>query len=203
MVGLLGAYWLDDKRVKSAQAANDQANADLARAGQQLASFERMEKQKRRMLHKADVTASLLERRPRHYIVAEITNALPKGAALSSIELLTQEDKQSNATKSVVKSRRSSRARKAVDKSQDQGPIKLIESVRVMGLASNDKIVSRFIKRLNDSDLFDEVNLAFSNEYEYEKDVVRQFLLLVEIDERVQVTPEMAKKQKLKRDAME
>ncbi|MCG3181605.1 MAG: hypothetical protein BIFFINMI_04003 [Phycisphaerae bacterium] len=202
MAGLIGAFMLVEKRQAAAADDQDRVNTRLADVGQQLAWIDQMEKQKQKMIHKADVTASLLERRPRHYIIAEITNALPNGAGLTSVELTTKEEKPKTDAKTAVKNSRTSRAVKPARPDDEPTPMKVTEQIKVMGMAANDKVVSKFIANLGESELFDEVNLLFSKEFTYDKEVVRQFLVLIDVNENVQVTPEMARNQKFKAQAM-
>ena len=55
-----------------------------------IAKMEQLANTKSQVIAKAQMAADLLERVPRSYLLASITNALPKGASLTQLELKTE-----------------------------------------------------------------------------------------------------------------
>lgn len=196
MAGLIAAFVLDERRQAAAAGERQAINCQMELVARQLVQIDQMQQRKERMIRKADVTASLLERRPRHYLVALLTNSLPAGASLLSVELTTRElrPKQSKP-RDTVRSARTSRATAGpAQAAQDQpaGPTE-VETIRLTGLAPDDKVVSRFIGVLDGSPLFRQVDLVFSEEHSYNKQAVRRFMLQIELDSQAQVTDEMVR----------
>ncbi len=202
MVGLVAAFMLSEKREASASERRETVNEQLALVGQQLARIEEMERKKQQMIRKANVTASLLERRPRSYVMAEITNALPPGAALMEVDLKSKEEADASDASAVTntRSRRPSRASAARSaKPESKEPPKYVETLRITGLAPDDKVVSQFIAVLSGSPMFQDVELIFSQEHDYNDSVVRRFMVQMQLNPRLEVTPEMVKDQRLRR----
>ena len=54
--------------------------------------------------------------------------------------------------------------------------------MEIEGLAGNDLQVARFISNLNVSSLFNQVNLIFSEEYEYQDEPLRRFKIMIILD---------------------
>ncbi len=207
MAGLTAAFLLKERREASAAEQRQEINHKMDAVAQQLAQFEEKQKRKERMIQKADVTASLLERRPRHYLLALLTDALPPGSGLLSIELSTKEDKPKSGTPQAAGSARGGRTSRAAQSKAEADakaePPKLIETLKVTGLAPNDKVVSQFIARLDGSPLFRRVDLIFSEEHAYQEQAVRRFMLQIELDEKSQVTDEMVQSLRMRPGAFE
>lgn len=200
MAGLITAFMLGGRRRASATEDRDAINQRMAKAGQQLAQIELMQASKEKMIRKADVTASLLERRPRHFVVAVITNALPRGSSLLSMDLTTREVRTKAASAESAKPS-AARVSRVARPNEPQGEsVTRVETVRVIGLAPDDKVVSRLIAALDSSPLFKRVDLESSGEHVYNEQTVRRFILRAEIDDQADVTDDMIQSQKLRPD---
>ncbi|MDD4889700.1 MAG: PilN domain-containing protein [Phycisphaerae bacterium] len=213
MAGLILAFVVKERREAGAAQVRDSLNKRMESAGQQLAQIEEMQSRKEKMIRKADVTASLLERRPRHFIVALLTNALPKGCSLLTIELTTREAKKAAkpppgaAAASDAAGSRTSRAAKpaapAGTGGADAPEVQRVETLRVTGMAPDDKVVSRFIAAMDNNPLFKRVDLLFSEEHNYQQQSVRRFMLQIELSDQAQVTDDMVQSQRLAPGAFE
>lgn len=207
MAGLIGAFMLDERRQAAAAQDRDAINRRMDDAGRQLAQIEQMQANKEKMIRKADVTASLLERRPRHFLIALLTNALPKGSSLLTIDLATKEIKRKEVKAEPADAKSGARVSRVArpekdDKSAKEEMVR-VETIRLIGLAPDDKVVSRFIAALDTSPLFRRIDLESSEEHVYNEQKVRRFILRIELDDQAEVTDDMVQSQKLRPDAFE
>ncbi len=209
MIGLIGAFMLDEKRQAKAASKRDTVSQQMQAAGRQILQFEDGQARKEKMMRKAEVTASLLERRPRDFLLAFITNGLPKGSSLLSIELSTREPRgiKSTTPAEAAKAARASRAArpgaaagKPAADPKAEAP-KPVEIIKVTGLAPDDKVVSKYIAALDSCPLFKEVELVFSEEHSYQEHAVRRFMLQMELNDQAAVTEEMVAAQRARPDA--
>jgi len=186
MAGVVGAAVVSERSVGNTQAVAKRVDAAYADAAKMIEQLRELETRKAAMLHKAELTASLLERVPRSTLLAIVTTALPSGASLTQINLFPQ---------NVVT--RSEPARKeagAVDSKfakvqQQRAPT---ESVTVMmmeatGLAGTDVEVARFITNLVRCPLMKSVDLVYSQEKVLQDTPVREFQVKIELKPNVDV----------------
>lgn len=214
MAGLIGAFLLDERRQAAASTARDAINKRMEAAGRQLAQIEEMQSRKERMIRKADVTASLLERHRRHFLLALLTNGLPKNCSLLQVELVTKDIKKAPAKPTAESTRtpappaRTSRAATpavappgGTPAQPAQPDVIRTETLRVTGMAPDDKIVSKFIAALDSSPLFKRVDLLFCEEFVYQQQNVRRFMLQIELNDQAEVTDDMVQSQRVSPDA--
>lgn len=173
------------KRVEQRAAAIDQQYADAAKRIEQV---QRMQERQRTMARQADLTAQLLEKIPRSFLLAEITNALPAGVSLLDLQLDSKLRKPkvqpTPAGATAAEQRRLARERK------NQPPVPEAKqydvTVRITGIAYTDVQVARYITALNASRALRDVNLVVSETLEpKEKDggeVMRKFSLDMTLD---------------------
>ena len=82
-VGAAGAAFTYAKKgVKVAREANEIARNDKAQAARPIEQFQKLQEKQRTMAHQAELTSSLLEKVPRSFVLAEITNGMPEGVSL-------------------------------------------------------------------------------------------------------------------------
>jgi len=119
------------------------------------------------MINKAENTASLLERIPRSYLLAMVTNALPEQASLSQMTL---------NRKKIISSG-----------SKGKGP-ETVLGFTITGLAATDIDVARLIANLARDPITTNVDLVFSQEKDVDverfdrKFTVRNFKIDVGLD---------------------
>lgn len=150
--------------------------AEMNQMQQSLVQFEQLQIQRENMMKSALTIADLLESVPRSIVLAQLTNALPLGASLTTVDIIQKE--ASHKTGTQAKSHY-----KAAKTKQDTGPVheskekNLITEVTITGLAASDLQVASYIKNLEESVLLDQVVLIESKEHEIENEVFRQFQL--------------------------
>ena len=145
------------------------AYADIARryaeAAEPIERFKRMQEQQKKMEAHAALSASLLEKVPRAYVLAEVTKALPANVSLLDFALdarprvvapaIGQMKTIYEQNKAEIEFARLSAAPKVFD-----------ITFKITGMADNDVQVAAFMNQLARSRLFRDVNLVVSDEFQ-------------------------------------
>ena len=173
IASICGAAVVSERSTQRTREVCDRMNTAYADAAKLIDEVHELEKQKSKMLDKAKRSAALMERMPRSYLLAMLTNALPKGASLKSVKMTIQV----LATPGPAKPKTKAAAVKAL---ADAKPPQLAVALSISGRASTDVQVARFIARLAAHPLTDVVDLSYSRQSRnsMEKDV-REFELTV------------------------
>jgi len=172
-------------------AARAAVEEEYRQASLRIKDLERLEGQKTSLLHKAELSATLLERVPRSHVLARLANYLPAKTSLTSLSM--QEERimvtvpvDPEKSKTADKKKSKSKAKKR--------PARIAETrirFRLDGLAETDVQVAEYISRLATDGLFDEVDLQFSEEFPYEEGVLmRRFQLSFLLDKQAAKTME-------------
>jgi Tfp pilus assembly protein PilN len=173
MGAMASAFWLTERSMKGVEAkaaAVDQTFADAARSIDQV---NKMKAQQRKIVHQAELAASLVERVPRSNLLAEFTNALPSGASLLDLSLESRL-KVSNAAVNE-KSRKQQQAAAAAAGPAQAEPVKYDVVIKLTGVADSDVQVAQFMNRLNNCPLVSDVNLLVTAEFKQGDREMRKF----------------------------
>ena len=186
MSALAATLAITEKRQRNMNLREEQVRDKFAQAGENLKQVQILEQKKKQMMQKAYVSASLMETVPRSLLLATVTNNLPSGVSLVAYDLKTKIARPKATTSRLIQSRNKRQARsqatQATANSNIPVPEKVNTSVEIEGLAGSDIQVARFIANLNVSDLFEQVNLVFSEEHEYEGEALRRFKIMIVLD---------------------
>lgn len=169
-------------RLMSISSAQEQVEAQCKEAAKQIDELKQLQLRERDMLRKIAVTSSILERVPRSYLLAQITNALPDLTSLTLVRMKTTIKRKSASSRN--KAKRNSKARgaktgKEVKKAEEKQRQIIFT---VSGLAPTDVEVASFMSRLSACPLFGNVDLVRSEKSDYSKEVrLRQFTLEFEL----------------------
>jgi Tfp pilus assembly protein PilN len=160
---------------------------------QSLAQFEQLQIQRDQMMNSAMTIADLLESVPRSILLAQLTNALPKGTALSTVDIIQRDPGVKSAT-TTKSNYQAAKAKPVAAPTHDESPEKrLITEVSLTGLAPSDLQVAAYIQNLEESILMSHVVLIESKEHEVEHENFRQFELKAELARAVTLSPEALK----------
>lgn len=173
------------RQIESEHAAIDQQYTEAARRIDQV---RKMQDKQRTMAQQAELTSSLLEKVPRTFVLAEITNALPSGVSLLDFGL---EAKRRNvlpvtpAGKTMFEQKKAEiekekAAKKAAADPQLQPRVYDVV-MKLTGVADTDVQVSQFITKLNRSPLFKDVNLLISDQFERNGQTLRKFQIEISL----------------------
>lgn len=166
-------------------AIRNRVDTSYAEAAKLISQMHELEAQKVKMLRKAEVTASLVERVPRSTLLAVITNALPDGASLKTLDLQTQ--KIIRRTKSVADDNDKQTGTKLTTEPRKSPPVsaETIVCVEITGLAATDVQVARFIANLARNPLTASVDLCYSEEKKVRGMTVREFQIKTVLKDEV------------------
>jgi Tfp pilus assembly protein PilN len=162
-VSIGGAAVISERHLRHTREVCQRINTAYADAAKLIDEVHQLEAQKHRMLQKARMSAALMERLPRSYVLAMLTNALPTGAAVTSIGLdvkpvqLARQAKPPLPTKHGLIAAGAQKQRSAIAPD-------LEVTLRVQGKASTDVQVAQYIAALAKHPLTDMVDLSYSKE---------------------------------------
>ena len=169
MAAVLGAAVLSERTRIRTQEVNDRVSESYRQASNLIQELQSLEATKAKMVKKANLTADLLERVPRSYLLATVTNALPPGGSLLEFDLQTR-----RTITAVVTSERT-RYGQAVGKARADSTGHLEVHLTVTGLAATDVEVAKFIAQMARCQLMQSVDLVYSEEKKVKKTIVREF----------------------------
>jgi len=194
MAGVAGGVIMTEKRQKNMNDREQLVKRNYVKATESLKQMETLEKKKEQMMKKATISAALMEMVPRSLLIALVTNDLPTGVSLLEYKLKSKVIKKKTVrTKSSVRSKNKRRRKTADDQEEAEAfkmPDKMETSIEIEGLANSDLQVADLIANLNQSELFEQVNLLFSEKYEEGDMVLRRFRLLILLDPEAKASEE-------------
>jgi len=191
MVAVGAAALVSERNNLRTKKVRDQVNASYVEAAKLLTQMRELKTAKRQAMGKAMATASLLERVPRSYLLANLANALPPDTSFTSVELKPSRHRQRQQSKG-------SKFQATMNEGQGTSVAPMTSelpmSMEVVGLAVTDVMVGRFISQMNRNPLLTSVDLSYSqdkilNEREPDKPKtrVREFKVTMELRPNVDV----------------
>jgi len=183
MAGVIGAETASQRKVQHTLEVRDHVDTAYTAAARLIKQLQQLQSQRQTMLRKAELTASLLERVPRSYLLAMIANALPENTSLVEFELETLHE-----TAKFEKTSRDAKGTKRKGSKLTTTPRKDLHKpppttviMKVTGLAGTDVEVARLIANLARNPLIASVDLVYSEEKLIGKIPVRKFQLKLEL----------------------
>ncbi len=172
MAGVVTAALISAQTHRRTLQVNERVTHSYHEASKLIQQLQELESTRQRMVQKATMTARLLERVPRSYLLAMVTNALPRSSSLLEFELDSRRDRTTVVTSESETSKfhRAAAKRKRVEEA-----VKLEVTVTVTGLAATDVDVARFMAEMKRCPLLERVELVYSEEKKVQDAVVRQF----------------------------
>src|SRR5439155_17283636 len=162
-----GAFAVTEKSMREIDQQFAQVEQQYTDAAKRIDQVQQMQDKQRTMAHQAELTASLLEKVPRTFLLAEVTNGMPEGVSLLDFNL----DAHVVTNVAAAAPKTAFETRKAeVDASKDIVGIAVSQprvydvNMRATGVAQTDVQVSQFITKLNQSKLLKDVNLIYTDE---------------------------------------
>jgi Tfp pilus assembly protein PilN len=166
VLGSIGsAFWVTEKSMREIEAQAALVNGQYTEAAKKIEQFQRLQEKQQMMARQAELTSSLLEKVPRSFVLAELTNGMPDGVSLLDMKLESRviASTGSGAPKTAFELRK---AEIEGVKSAPAAAARVYDvSIRATGIAENDVQVSNFIRKLNKSTLLKDVNLLFTDEF--------------------------------------
>jgi Tfp pilus assembly protein PilN len=163
MAAIGSAFTLSDRGLRDLSKRRAAVEVEYKTAAKRISEVQSMKEKQQRMARQADLTDSLLERVPRSYLLAELTNSMPNGISLLDLSLETKV-KVIHAAPKTQFARKKQKAKEEADPTPPP-PKQVDVTLRVTGIADNDVQVAQFISKLNGSSLLKDVSLVISDEY--------------------------------------
>ncbi len=168
-----GTLFLKEQATRQMERQKSDLDSQLTEAARPIEQFKQMQEKQQTLAKQAEITSSLLERVPRTYLLAEITNGIPGGVSLLDFNLDSKlrAGAASSAPKTAFDAKR---AEAEAGNRVSQARVYDV-TMRITGIAATDVQVSQFITKLNRSSLFRDVNLLVSEEFKQKAETVRKF----------------------------
>lgn len=198
MGGIGAAFTVSEKATKKVDTEYSKIDQEYLGEAKRIEQVRQMEEKQKRMKHQADLTASLLEKVPRSFVLAELTNALPQGVFLLDFALESKGKKSAasadQAGPRLTEYEKKKLAREAARKGTPTTPVgpqpKIYDVyLKVSGIADTDVQVAQYLSRLSRSKLLKDVNLLVSEEHN-DKEAgakMRKFQIEMMIDPEAEV----------------
>ncbi len=203
-----GAFTVTERSMREIEDQYTKVQDQYQNAAKRIEQVQQMQDKQRKMAQQAELTAGLLEKVPRSFILAELTNGIPEGVSLLDFRL-----------DSVVQTGPPPKPKTAFEirQAQVQGTQGILNiptpqakqynvTMRINGVATTDDLVGDFIGSLSKSKMFNDVNLLFTEEFKQlsDEDAVklRKFQIELRLDPRAQVDIAAAKAMSEKSAAM-
>jgi hypothetical protein len=188
---IASAFWVTEKGMRDIETQAAQVTQQYTEAARKIEQFQNLQEKQRMMAHQAELTSSLLEKVPRSFVLAEITNGMPEGVSL--LDLLMD----SKVVTAVASAPKTAFQLRQAEVSGSTGtpivPVRTYEvSLRTTGVAENDVQVSAFIRKLNKSTMFQDVNLMYTDELapgQKDGPKLRKFQIELKLNPEAKVDP--------------
>jgi Tfp pilus assembly protein PilN len=192
MLAIGSAFTYSERSLKNVEKMHADVEQQYAVAAKKLEQVQEMQNKQRMMAQQAELAATLLEKVPRSFVLAELTNNLPAGVSLLDF---TMESKKKTAPRvpeptkiSVIEKRKPAAAKSDTPAAPE---VKVYDVfMKITGVAENDVQVAQYIARLNRSKLLKDVNLVISDQYEQDKVQMRKFTIEMMLDPNAEVQPQ-------------
>src|SRR5688572_19534353 len=85
-----GAFTVTERSMRETQQQYERVQQEYTDAAKRIEQVQQMQDKQRKMAQQAELTAGLLEKVPRSFILAELTNGIPTGVSLLDFRLDSQ-----------------------------------------------------------------------------------------------------------------
>jgi Tfp pilus assembly protein PilN len=159
-------FSITEKKVHEVERQHDTVETQYAEAAKRIEQVQQLQAKQRQMAHQAELTSSLLEKVPRSFVLAEITNALPAGVSLVDFAMDSKvHQAPAPPPKPTFETRPTGPGQPP--KAEPVMEAKTYDvTMKLTGLANTDVQVAQFISKLNGSPLFRDVNLVVTEVYQ-------------------------------------
>lgn len=178
---LMGLGTVQQQRTESnLQKKRDQIRAESSRMIAQLGDPVQVQQQIDDLDARAELRVMLMLRPRPTRVLETLTGLLPKHVSLKSLRAAPEMTAQTNASSHPIADTRAGVEQEAHPFEDDlleleQELTAFRQSVSLRGTAPDDVAVSEYIRRLDDSGLFDDVRLQFTEELEFREHRLRTF----------------------------
>lgn len=179
MVAIGLAFYITERSNREVEARHASKLREYTEEAKRIQQAEKMKEKQRRMAQQAELAASLLEKVPRSFILAELTNSMPPGMSLLDFQL---ESRKKVAPAPAAATPAPRKGKKGAAQPEPSQPRQYDVNLKVTGVADTDVQVAQFISRLNGSRLLRDVNLVISDQFAREGQELRRFTIEMTLD---------------------
>lgn len=195
LIAVVGAYMVTAGQRAAVLTQQKLINASFADAAKRIQQLDELQAQKKDLLHKAQVTATLVEPVPRSNLLAELINRSPESVTLQELELKSRKLMPANPLASARNGSAMAAARQAANTGpEDAHPAapafeapRFAVEVSVVGVAPTDIQVAQYMASLARCELLTDVDLVFSEETRVTDLAMRKFRIDMKLDESADV----------------
>lgn len=190
IVAAIGAaFTFSERSLKNVERMHADVEQSYTIAAKKLEQVQAMQAKQRTMAQQAELSATLLEKVPRSFLLAELTNHLPAGVSLLDFNL----DSKRRTSPKVADAQKSNviEQKRKGGKVDEPAPEAKVYDVymKITGIAETDVQVAQYINRLSRSKLLKDVNLVISDQFEQDKQTLRKFSIDMMLDPNAEVQP--------------
>ena len=182
MGAIASAFWLTERSMSGVEARAASVDQQFTDAARSIEQVNRMKAQQRKIVHQAELAASLVEKVPRSNLLAEFTNALPAGTSLLDLSLesrlkLGRAPTENDARLARKRAAAAAAGGPAVAPAGPPAPepVQYDVYLKLTGIADTDVQVAQFMARLNACPLVSDVNLLVTGETKQGDREMRKF----------------------------
>lgn len=199
VLGIGTAFHITEKQMRAVETAYADVSRRYAEAARPIEEFKRMQEQQRKMETQAALSASLLEKVPRSYLLAEITNSLPANVSLLDFGLAStaKNPPPSPAQFKTIYEQKKAEIEAAKVAAATAGQSKIFEvTMKITGIAATDVQVAQFMNQLARSKLLRDVNMVVSDEFQPspKDEKLRKFVIEMTLNPDAEVKRQEQKK---------
>ena len=181
VVAVFGAtFSIAEKSLASAEREYAKVEKQFLAEARRIEQVKQMRTKQKQVADQAELTASLLEKLPRSNLLAELTNGLPEGVSLTTLDLKSRL-RQAPAPKTKMQAALAQKANP-----QQPQVIEYDIELDLKGIAYTDVQVAQYISALNRSDFFSSVDLQWIEQRERDETVLREFAIVARVDPKAE-----------------
>lgn len=201
MFAVFGAFLVTNRQWSQVKGAQASINQQFQDAAAKIEELNELEKQRERMLNKAEVAIALVERVPRSILLAEFINRMPPRLSLLEFELkstpvkppvkqvnqkATGSLKGKTAPKQPAPGRKGETREEAMEERKIDPPMYDV-TIAMVGLAPTDREVSQYIAELVAHPLLKDVSLKYSVQSLVDEAQLQEFRVEMRLDPKADV----------------
>ncbi len=176
MGAVIAATIFSERKSRQARKVRERTHRSCEEAARLIHLTQQLDSKRATMVRKAELDLALLEKVPRSYLLALVTNALPKQTAITQVSIETI--KPASAPVRRYTRRGSASAAPAPSKAPPATP--QIQA-KITGLAGTDVELAKFIANLARNPLTGSVDLVYSQEKMIGEISVREFQVILKL----------------------
>src|SRR5688572_17296885 len=122
MTAIAGAFAVTERSMREVEGRAAKVDQTFTEAARSIEQVNQMKAKQRKIVHQAELAASLVERVPRSNLLAEFTNALPPGTSLLDLSLESRVKVNAPPSANDARLRRKAAAAAAAQAAPAAGP---------------------------------------------------------------------------------